>query len=585
MRKWLRTIGVQFGVTFVALALLLSIGGPIFEHAPQAIQKAILTIGFIGQAYAVPPDYQVDGTADDVEVSQALNALPATGGKLILYAGNWKFNVTVSRAINNVTIEGDGKGTYLANNGSTALFSAGSQTGWVFKDFRTDAGWITVSSAGDTLLAGNLWKGTSLVSNVVASGTTMPTSPVKGQEFLHSPTGRTVFYQYDGTAWQPIRSYGTITAYVDPTGTNDLAHGQGTGTNAFQTIAYAYSMLPPIFQQAQIYVGAGTYTESNDFEAKGGRVYLIGSTTTTNLTATGGTRGTVGTANTPTVTGTFTPGAYDNKLIKFTSGSNNGYVRVVGQTTATTLYLIGHILATAPVNSDTYQILDWATTISGFVHLWGAANNGTTNPANSVGVGSQGDLILQYMAISATNGGAQSAIAYSNRASIFLQQSKLSNSSTGNGLMAEVGAFAQFWQSVLVNPATGAATSVIGDWGSQIDLTESRITGFAKTENYGIFAQDNGIVTVDSCEISNFNYLTRSSHQGLLAFYGNDVKSFLHAGNSAGNWAIQHGVIVQVNQVQYGTKLDGTADANGINEANDNPGVYSATAPFSYIGN
>jgi len=53
----------------------------------------------------------------------------------------------VGRAINNVIIEGVGKGTYFAYDGTSAIFSAGSQSNWVFRDFRTDAGGITVTGA------------------------------------------------------------------------------------------------------------------------------------------------------------------------------------------------------------------------------------------------------------------------------------------------------------------------------------------------------------------------------------------------------------------------------------------------------
>ncbi len=73
----------------------------------------------------------------------------------------------------------------------------------------------------------------------------MPTSPVTGQWFLHTPTGRKILYQYDGSAWQPIHSLGTVVIYVDKTdGTDDLNHGTGTDSNAFATVQYALNMLP-----------------------------------------------------------------------------------------------------------------------------------------------------------------------------------------------------------------------------------------------------------------------------------------------------------------------------------------------------
>ncbi len=152
MRKWLTSIGLKAAGIFVALTMFITVGIPALSNGAigTAVQKAVYTIGLAGEAYAVTPDYEVDGTADDVQVQAALNALPVTGGRLIFFAGNYVFAATVSRAINNVTIEGDGKGTYIANDGVTALFSAGAQTGWEVRDLRTDAGGIT--RAADTKL-------------------------------------------------------------------------------------------------------------------------------------------------------------------------------------------------------------------------------------------------------------------------------------------------------------------------------------------------------------------------------------------------------------------------------------------------
>jgi len=108
-----------------------------------------ITIGFEGTVEAATADYVCDGTDDDVQWQAALDALPAGGGKLVALAGNYSFGATVSRAIDNVTIEGTGYGSYFAYNGSTALFSIGSQNKWTFRDLRIDAGGITTASASD----------------------------------------------------------------------------------------------------------------------------------------------------------------------------------------------------------------------------------------------------------------------------------------------------------------------------------------------------------------------------------------------------------------------------------------------------
>ena len=162
-RKFWKSLGLISAVA--AVVLVAELAAPLFKPAVSNLLTRVgvkreLTIAFIDTVYAATADYVVDGTSDDVQAQQALNALPSVGGKLIFFSGNYDFDVTVSRAINNVTIAGSGKGTYFANNASTPLFSAGSQTGWVFEDFRTDAGYLTVSS--DSLVS-RVWNNTSLV--------------------------------------------------------------------------------------------------------------------------------------------------------------------------------------------------------------------------------------------------------------------------------------------------------------------------------------------------------------------------------------------------------------------------------------
>jgi len=102
-------------------------------------QQVVITIGTPLSAAGVA-DYTADGIADNIQFQAALNALPTNGGKLVILAGDYNFSATVSRAINDVTIQGIGNSTYFAYNGASAIFSAGSQSNWVFRDFSTDAG-------------------------------------------------------------------------------------------------------------------------------------------------------------------------------------------------------------------------------------------------------------------------------------------------------------------------------------------------------------------------------------------------------------------------------------------------------------
>ncbi len=58
--------------------------------------------------------------------------------------------------------------------------------------------------------------------------------------------------------------FGQTQYYVDPSGTDDVAHGNGTGTNAWATIQYAVNNVSdPTTANIQINIAAGTYTEVN----------------------------------------------------------------------------------------------------------------------------------------------------------------------------------------------------------------------------------------------------------------------------------------------------------------------------------
>lgn len=107
-------------------------------------QEVAITIG--NPVYAAgTPDYICDGAADDVQFQQAMNALPATGGRLVVLTGTYVFTATVTRAIDNITIEGTGRGTYITYNGANPVFTAGGNN-WELRSLRTDAGSINMGA-------------------------------------------------------------------------------------------------------------------------------------------------------------------------------------------------------------------------------------------------------------------------------------------------------------------------------------------------------------------------------------------------------------------------------------------------------
>jgi hypothetical protein len=111
-------------------------------------------------------DYVCDGVDDSVEIQAAVDALPATGGKITIYAGEYHLTATISRSIDNVCIEGVGKGTYLTYDGANIVINAGVRNGWIFRDIRVDAGGIDVSMATEWSLS-NVWLDTLYVAKRV----------------------------------------------------------------------------------------------------------------------------------------------------------------------------------------------------------------------------------------------------------------------------------------------------------------------------------------------------------------------------------------------------------------------------------
>lgn len=109
--------------------------------------QKVITIGSEAEA-AGSVDYTFGAANADVQFQAALNALPATGGRLVVVSAvqiNWTALTTVTRAIDNVIIEGSGRGTYFVGDGITPIFAAGGDN-WVFTNLRTDAGGINMGA-------------------------------------------------------------------------------------------------------------------------------------------------------------------------------------------------------------------------------------------------------------------------------------------------------------------------------------------------------------------------------------------------------------------------------------------------------
>ncbi len=101
----------------IALGSGLSIaGGTLTFSGGGTSQFFTFSVGF-----GTDVDYQVDGTADDVQINAAIAALPAEGGKIILREGDYSFTAPVVINADNVAIEGNGTATKITIPNATNI--------------------------------------------------------------------------------------------------------------------------------------------------------------------------------------------------------------------------------------------------------------------------------------------------------------------------------------------------------------------------------------------------------------------------------------------------------------------------------
>lgn len=209
------------------------------------------------------------------------------------------------------------------------------------------------------------------------SGATVPTRPSDGQEFLHTPIGRTIRLQYDlaSASWLPLESFGTITTYVNKTsGSDTVNQGGSTGSGAYATIDYARSQLPAlsggsivITVTAESYIEAITLT---GVQHKGDYTYTIQGTlpaASTTGTATSATAYVMGAAGAGATQATLVDtgaawgvNAYQNFLLIIDGGTGSGQERVIDSNTATVQKIVG-VWDITPDATSTYSVYDLST--------------------------------------------------------------------------------------------------------------------------------------------------------------------------------------------------------------------------------
>lgn len=120
-------------------------------------------------------DYLCDGTNDQEEIIQALNALPATGGEVVILDGTYNITASINIPKDNVSIRGSGNATTLkrmynstsASSGATArgLITLNEKSGCKIQDLQIDGNKATytasynygirLSSSSDNTITGN----------------------------------------------------------------------------------------------------------------------------------------------------------------------------------------------------------------------------------------------------------------------------------------------------------------------------------------------------------------------------------------------------------------------------------------------
>ncbi len=117
-------------------------------------------------------DYNCDGTADEVEINDALSNLPSTGGVVLLKKGTYNIAGSIDMLKNSVVLQGEGKATkiFLSNSANVDMIRMGNGTtvvnDCVVENLMLDGNRSNQSSLGSPLI---IWgaTGTHALRNIV----------------------------------------------------------------------------------------------------------------------------------------------------------------------------------------------------------------------------------------------------------------------------------------------------------------------------------------------------------------------------------------------------------------------------------
>jgi hypothetical protein len=154
--------------------------------------------GSVGVVLWLIPALREYKVLEGMQIADALAAM-AAGDIIRIGPGTFALAAQLARAIDDVTIRGVGLGTRITLDGVTAVITAGTQDGWILKDFDVDAGLVDIAAATNSTLHNITVNGLhGTVTGPDLGLTTFPGQPVVRLEEIRplDPAATEIIKQY-----------------------------------------------------------------------------------------------------------------------------------------------------------------------------------------------------------------------------------------------------------------------------------------------------------------------------------------------------------------------------------------------------
>lgn len=99
-------------------------------HATKRLRSATLIVAASDSLDTTNADYVCDGTADEVQINEAIDALPATGGRVLLMDGTFNIDDSITMNKNAVSLVGQGKSTKILTDTAITMVSCATNTSY-----------------------------------------------------------------------------------------------------------------------------------------------------------------------------------------------------------------------------------------------------------------------------------------------------------------------------------------------------------------------------------------------------------------------------------------------------------------------